>query len=180
MKEVEVKILEINSQKVQETLNNLKAKKIFDNDILTWFFDFADNSITKGKKILRLRKEPEKTELTLKKVHTEGTIKVAEEISVQVSEFNNMITIFESLGLSVTDKLKKHRISYVLDDVHFDIDRYLENYDFIPEFLEIEGDVNLIYKYASLLGFSKVDCLPWSTTKLINYYWQKKVEKKIA
>jgi predicted adenylyl cyclase CyaB len=178
MKEVEVKILEVNSLKVQETLNNLKAEKIFASDILTLFFDFADKSISKAKKVLRLRKDSENTELTLKKVHIEGTAKVAEEISVQISDINNLITILENVGLSVIEKMKKHRTSYVLDNVHFDIDRYQETYEFIPEFLEIEGDTDLIYKYASLLGFSKEQCLPWSTSELIQYYWQKMKERK--
>lgn len=178
MKEVEVKILEIKNQKVQETLNNLKAEKIFDSDIITLFFDFADNSIAKAKNVLRLRKDTKKTELTFKKVHTEGTTKVAEEVSVQVSDIDNLIRILESIGLSVTEKMKKHRTSYILENVRFDIDRYQDTYEFIPEFLEIEGDVDLIYKYASLLGFRKEDCLSWSTSDLTHYYWQKMAGRK--
>jgi hypothetical protein len=57
----------------------LKAKKIFGSDILTLFFDLAENSIPKAKKVLRLRKDTKKTELPVKKVHIEETTKVAEK-----------------------------------------------------------------------------------------------------
>jgi len=63
--------------------------------------------------------------------------------------------------------------------VRFDIDRYLNNYRFIPEFMEIEAEnVDPIYKYADFLGFKPKDCLPWSTEELIRYYKEKKGKTK--
>ena len=69
MREIEVKILEINRKKVEETLTDLGAKKILDSDLQTIFFDFKDGRIIKAKDVLRLRKDENKTELTYKKVH---------------------------------------------------------------------------------------------------------------
>jgi adenylate cyclase class IV len=89
MKEVEDKILEVNRKMIDETLIGLGAKKIFDGDMETFFFDFKDCAITKAKNMLRLRKEQDKTELTYKKVHPNQTVKVAEEYSVEISSFEN-------------------------------------------------------------------------------------------
>lgn len=173
MEEIEVKILDINRQAIEQTLLSLGAEKIFDGDITTVFFDFKDCSIRNTKNVLRLRKDQSKTELTFKHVKFEQAAKKAEEYSVQVSDLETTEKILENLGLSVTQKMEKHRISYKLDDARFDIDQYLGMYGFIPEFLEIEGRVEAIHKYAALLGFQTKDCLPWSTDDLIGFYSRK-------
>jgi adenylate cyclase class 2 len=175
MQETEVKILEINRKKVEQTLTGLGAKRVFDGDIQTLFFDFKDGRIIKAKDVLRLRKVEDKTELTYKKVHATQTAKMAEEYSLEVSNVEVMRKILESLGLKVTESMEKHRVSYTLDHVRFDIDRYVGNYDYIPEFIEIEAEnIGLIHKYAELLGFKAEDCLPWSTNQLIQHYSIKK------
>ena len=61
MKETEVKILEVNRAKIEKTLANLGAKKVFDGDIETMFFDFKEKTIIKQKNVLRLRKMQDKT-----------------------------------------------------------------------------------------------------------------------
>jgi adenylate cyclase class 2 len=171
MKEIEVKILEIDKQKIEKTLIDLGAEKVFDGHIQTYFLDFKDGTIVKAKNVLRLRKEKGKTELTYKKVHSTQTAKQAEEYSVQVSDLEEMKKILENLGLDETESMEKHRVSYTLQNVRFDIDRYLDQYEYIPEFLEIEAEnIDLIYEYAKLLGFKSEDCLPWSTSELTQHY----------
>ena len=175
MKELEVKILEVNRKKIEYILTGLGAKKIFDSDIQTLFFDFKDGSIMKAKDVFRLRKEQDQIELTYKKVRITETAKLAEEYTVEVSNLEAMKKILENLGVTVTECVEKHRVSYMLDHTRFDIDRYVGNYGYIPEFLEIEGEnVDLIHKYAGLLGFKAEDCLPWSTNELIQHYSFKK------
>ncbi len=179
MKEIEAKILEVNRPKIEEPLIALGAKKIFDGDIQTFFFDFKDHTIIKSKDVLRLRKEQNETELTYKKVHFTETSKEAEEYSVEISDFKTMKKILENLGLFVIESMEKHRVSYKLDQARFDIDCYKGDYEFIPEFLEIEAEnPESIHKYAGFLGFKPEDCLPWSTQELIQYYSSKK-EKMI-
>jgi len=179
MKEVEVKILEVNRTSVIETLEDLGARKIFDGDIETLFFDFKNGAIIKSKDVLRLRKEEVRTELTYKKVRITSAAKVAEEYSVEVSSLETMKKILKNLGLEVIEDMSKHRISYVFERARFDIDCYLGKYDFIPEFMEIEAEsIDLIRKYAGLLGFSPEKCLPWSTEDILNYYSSKGIELK--
>jgi predicted adenylyl cyclase CyaB len=171
MKEIEVKILEISHAKIEETLTKLQAQKTFDDTIQTIFLDFKDASITKHGNLLRLRRSAQKTELTFKKVRHTQTVKIAEEYSIEVSDIDKMLVILKNLGLLVTGNVEKQRVSYRLEDAQFDIDRYLGEFGFIPEFLEIEAeDIGHIHKYAELLGFKPEECLPWSTEDLIQHY----------
>jgi adenylate cyclase class 2 len=171
MQETEVKILEVNREKIEKTLTELGAKKVFDGDIQTFFFDFEDGRIVKAKDVLRLRREAEKAELTYKKVRFTESTKIAEEYSVDISNLETMKVILKNLGLTVTESMEKHRVSYVLDDARFDIDRYFGSYAFIPEFMEIEAEnIEAIRKHAKKLGFKAEDCLPWSTVELIQHY----------
>jgi adenylate cyclase class 2 len=175
MKEIEVKILDVNRPTIEQTLAVLGAKKIFDGDIETVFFDYKDGTIIKQKNVLRLRREQDKIELTFKKVHVTQIAKTAEEYSVEVSSLETMEEILENLGLSIIGRMQKHRVSFTVEGARFDFDRYLGDYGYIPEFLEIEAQsADLIYKFAELLGFEAKDCLPWSTTDLILHYSHKK------
>ncbi len=178
MEEIEVKVLEIDEQKVIKTLAHLGAAKVFDGEVLTLFFDFQDSQIHNSGNVFRLRKEQKNVELTYKKAQIGKNVKTAEEYTTQVSDLKMTLNILEHIGLSVTQKMRKHRISYTIDDVRFDIDRYNGEYKFIPEFLEIEGPFDSIKKYAKTLGFQEKDCLPWSTDKLINHYLAKKKKRK--
>lgn len=178
MQETEVKILEVNREKIEQTLTALGAKKVFDGDIQTLFLDFEDRRIVKAKDVLRLRKEEDKAELTYKKVRLTEAVKNAEEYTVEVSNIETMRLILENLGLSVTEGMEKHRVSYVLNGARFDIDRYFGSYAYIPEFMEIEAEnADLIHKYAGILGFKAEDCLPWSTKELIQHYRSRKTDK---
>ena len=100
---------------------------------------------------MRLRKESDKIDLTYKKVKVGKAAKSAEEFTVEVSSLEEAENILGNLGLQVIDDMQKHRVSYKLDNVRFDIDRYLGKYGFIPELLEIEAEnIEAIYKYAEV------------------------------
>jgi len=171
MQEVEVKILEVNRAQLKVVLDRLGAKKAFEGEIETFFFDFENGSIIKAQDLLRLRREESKIQLTYKKVNRTPTAKIAEEYSVEVSDLEKTRQILQFLGLSVTESMKKHRLSYALGSVRFDIDKYEGKYSYIPEFLEIEAENPAsVHKHAKLLGFSDMDCLPWSTQDLITHY----------
>mgnify|MGYP003830650859 CR=1 FL=1 len=171
MQEIEVKILEVNRTKIENILLDIGAKKIFDDEIEAFFFDFKNKSVSKSKSVMRLRKEGKQAILTYKTIIGVKGAKVAEEQSVEVSDIDEMKKILISLGLSIKKFTQKHRTSYQIENVHFDFDCYKGENDFIPEFMEIEADsLETIYKYASILGFKNEDCLPWSTTDLIKHY----------
>lgn len=174
MKEIEIKILEINRKKVEEKLLSLGAEKIFDGKMNAYFFDFKDGSLRKFGLILRLREEGNKIILTFKKPIEKEKAKIKEELEIEVSNFDITKAILESLGLQVWRIAKKHRVTYSLKEVHFELDKYGEEYDFIPEFLEIEAkNLENIYKFVELLGFDKEECKPWSLKDLVKHYSKK-------
>jgi len=174
MQEIEVKILNVDKRRIEETLISLGAEKVFDGHIETIFFDYKNRALAKAKNVMRLRKEDDRAVLTFKKFLGDEAAKVVEEYEVVVSDMDNLKKILESLGLSVTDNMQKHRVSYRLGRSHFDLDKYEREYGHIPEFLEIEAEnIDVIHKYAKLLGFTLEDCLPWSTEDLVNSYSKK-------
>ena len=172
MKEVEVKILEIDRQRVEAQLRSLEARKTLDDDVETLFFDFADNSIAKAKNLLRLRRIGNETELTFKKFVASDSAKIRVEYTVSVSDFEAANSILQSLGLVPILRMKKHRISYVMkNSVEVDIDEYTGQYSHIPALVEIEGpDIPTIHSQAKLLGFESEQCKSWTTFDLIDHY----------
>jgi adenylate cyclase class 2 len=179
LKEVEVKIVDIDREKVESRLRSLGATRTLDGDQVTVFFDFPDNSIAAAKNLLRLRKTADKTMLTFKKFVASKSAKVRDEYEVVVSDFESMQLILESLGLSPTMRMEKHRTSYKLTGgVEVDIDKYSGEYSHIPELLEIEGhDAETVHLHAKLLGFQLEECKSWTTFDLIDYYSGKKAER---
>ena len=171
MKEIEVKILNVDKKKITQVISGFGAEKIFDGEIRTTFFDFGDSRMSKAKNVLRLRKSAKRTLLTFKTILSKEAAKEADEYEVEVSDFQTMKKILEALGLSTSGNIQKHRTSYRLNNVHFDIDRLEKELSYVPTYMEIEAEnIDLIYKYAELLGYSAKNCLPWSTEDVINYY----------
>ena len=96
MKEIEIKIIEIDRKKVEDDLATLGAAKTFDGDVETWFFDFQDDTITRARNLLRLRRIGDKTDLTFKKFVESQSAKVRNEYEVSISDFETMRLILES------------------------------------------------------------------------------------
>lgn len=174
MEENEVKILEINPKQTKEALAKIGAEKILDSDVETLFIDTKDGEIHKRRDVLRLRREGDKAELTYKEVKFGSGAKVAQEHTVEVSDCEETLKILQLSGLSVTQRMDKHRVSYKTKDARFDIDTYKGEFSFIPPFMEIEASETTIERYAKQLGYEKKQCLPWSTDELIAHYCAKK------
>jgi len=172
MREVEVKIIEIDRKKVEAMLNCFEATKTLDDNVETIFFDFPNNSISKAKNLLRLRRIGSETEITFKKFVESDTAKVRVEYNASVSDFEAANSILQCLGLIPTLRMVKHRTSYVLKSgVEVDIDKYTGGYSHIPTLLEIEGpDTPTIHAQAKLLGFAPEQCKSWTTFDLIDHY----------
>jgi len=171
MKEIEVKILEINRLGFENKIIILGGEKIFDGEIKGIFFE---NEQLGKEKLLRLRKEENKCVLTLKDVISKDGAKVADEYEVEVSDYEIAKKIFEELGYSIKKNIRKHRTEYAVDGVKFAFDKYFDEYAFIPEFLEIEAeDQETLFRYVKLLGLEKEDCKPWSGGDVIKYYKDK-------
>lgn len=173
MEEIEVKILDIDKNKVIKKLEELGAKKIFEGNVHASYFDFHDERLDKDDSFLRLRKKGNLVELTFKKVISREKAKIMQEDEVVVNNFENMTKILKDLGLiELRIDAKKYRISYDLDNVHFEID----SPDDIPTYLEVEApDLEKLKIAVEKMGFSMNDAKPWSGKHVREYYQKKKI-----
>jgi len=171
MAEIEIKILEINRAQVIEKLDALGAIKVFDDEHHAIYYDLPDKTLYNGGKALRLRKEGSAAMLTLKLNVPNATAKERIEHQAEVSDFIEMQSMLEALGYVPWLEMKKHRTSFEWDGSYFELDRYHDEYEFIPEFLEIEShNMGQLYRHAEILGFTKEDCKAWDAMQLISYY----------
>jgi len=171
MQEIEIKILGIDRLPTEKRLAALGAVKVFDAEVHAIYLDSADRVVRKNGGTFRLRRQGGRAVLTYK-IDVENTeAKIRDERELEVSDFGLMKEILESLGFSPWLEMKKHRTTYELEGLHFELDKYHGDYEFIPEFLEIEGtDIEAVYNYAGLLGFRREDCVPWDALQVAEYY----------
>lgn len=167
MKEIEVKILDINVAQVEKQLDELNAEKTYDGDVDVIFYDYPDGRLHAEKKRLRLRDFGSKVELTFKEKKSTEKTKIAEELEVIVSDFAAAQKLIESMGLQEVKRYTKHRTSYRLGEIAFEIDT-IPGY---PSFMEVEAPTEKkVFEWVEKLGFSKKEAKPWTGSKVIEYY----------
>ena len=82
-----------------------------------------------------------------------------------------MRRILHEMQMEVIRSVTKHRISYLLDPLHFEV----ETIHGIPPFLEIEAPtIQDIRDGIRRLGFTMSDTKPWSTKDVLEHYERKK------
>ncbi len=171
MYETEIKILDIDRRDLERKLISLGAKKIFDDEMHALYYDTPDHAVRRSRGTFRLRREGSLAVLTYKARVDDRVAKIREETEVRVSDFDTMRSILKSIGFYPWLEMKKHRTTYELGNVHFELDKYMDEFGFIPEFLEIEGpDSGTVYESAAALGFSEEDCRPWDAVQVAEYY----------
>lgn len=162
MREVEVKILEIDKDYVVNKLLSLGAEKIFDGRIESTYFETDDD------KTLRVRRVNDDSELVLKLNNNGKNVKDMEEIHTLTSSFENTLRIFESLGFEKKSvRINKFRESYKIGDTRFEIDTI----DGLPTLLEIEGnDEKGVMEWVDVLGYERREAKPWTGLQVLDYY----------
>ncbi|MBU6431069.1 MAG: class IV adenylate cyclase [Patescibacteria group bacterium] len=133
-KEIETRFLDINKDEFVKKLISLGAidkgeekleEAIFYDQEMSW----------KGKgKFVRLRKTKGKTKLTYKS-NQKQTVDSAQEIELEVSDFDKCAEFFSNIGLKAIRQIEKFRHTFELDDTIIDIDTWPK----IPVYAEIEG-----------------------------------------
>lgn len=160
MLEKEIKILEIHSQEVQNKLLELGAEKTFEGFIHDVYYDFPKmmqkTRWRQTEEYFDCEKKGEEHIYTIKNKRKE--IKKSEEINAKdehetpITNIESFAKVLEKYGMKKTREKKKHRVSYQLDGMEFDID----SYEGIPEFLEIEGsDGEKIQEWVAKLGLQE-------------------------
>ena len=169
MQEIEVKILEVDKIRIIQKLEQLGAVKKFDGEINAFYFDFPDQRLTADNKLLRVRtKGEEYVELTFKKKISKEKAKIMEEHEVTFKgKIAALKEILSGIGLEELRQIQKHRISYSLGNIHFELDK-MPN---IPLFLEIEAtSLEELKEAVEKLDFTMDDAKPWSAKDVLNHY----------
>ena len=151
MKEIEVKILDINVEDIRKKLLDLGAEKVFEGEVEMYRFDYPDDRLNKEDSFLRIRKMGEQVELCFKGKKEGTQFKMREEIEVTTSGLNDTLLIFEKLGLKKIFDGKKLRESYTLGDVRFELDTYPG----VPTFVAVEAPTEEeVITHVEKLGYS--------------------------
>ncbi|MDD2907585.1 MAG: CYTH domain-containing protein [Candidatus Gracilibacteria bacterium] len=161
--ERELKILDVNKEKLVSTLENQAgAEKVFEGLIIDTYYDFNNGHIESldGKVSFRIR---EKRDLeghstfyyTIKRKEPEDedseVMRVCYEKEFKINSIIIFTELLNYLGFYKARAKKKQRISYALGKIKFDID----DYSGIPTLLEIEAETKEIAEfYINALGLT--------------------------
>lgn len=167
MREIEVKILEINKTAVEKKLRQLGAQKVFDGFVDVRMYDKPDGALKQKGILLRLRKKGKKGELTVKtdfRRTPRAKTSSEHETAVDFIAAQKMLNV---LGFIESFRMKKHRIEYALGRTHFEIDKIPG----IPWFIEIEAESERqLSACVKKLGFKQADTKNWWWHEVLEYY----------
>lgn len=148
--EYEVRVLEIDVEKVKTQLEKLNATLVEDVFQRRYVYDFKP---VLPNKWIRLRTNGKTTTLTIKNVES-SNIDGTKELEIEVNDFDLTNKILEELGYIPRGIQENKRIKYDLNGVEVDIDTWPG----IPTYLEIEGSSEEeVYNTLELLNIKKED-----------------------
>lgn len=137
MKEIEVKVRNIDKEDIIKEIEKLGATRVFSGRVVDYRFDTPERDLSRQGKALRIRQKGRYIYLNLKgKKKSIQNITGRDEIGVKISNFKIMHKILTELGYIKIFELNKYRTEYRLNEVTFDIDEYMG----LPPILEIESD----------------------------------------
>ena len=129
--EYEIRILEVDVEKITQKLEEIGAEKVGDWFQKRYVYDMIPK---KENQWIRLRTNGEKTTLTYKNVEKD-TIDGTKELEIVVNDFEKTNEMLEILGYKNKGYQENRRIRYILNGVEIDID----SWPMIPTYMEIEG-----------------------------------------
>lgn len=166
MKEIEVKILEIDVAETIRKIQEFGGVKTYEGEVITTYYD-SRNRLDRQGRVLRLRRKDDRIEVTFKEKISQTGFKSMNEFETTVGDYKTMDTILKGIGFEPCRELTKRRTSYSIGDVHFDIDTYNE----FPTFLEIEAKTgDLVKEWVLKLGYTMNDARPWTTKDVFKHY----------
>jgi len=155
MQEIELKILEINENKIKEKLDNFANKINKDVLLTTVTFSNPYNNV-----FIRLRKIDDKTIFTIKVAVPDKKFKIRKEYETKVNNFETFKKQLEILGYKQVLLQEKKRTTYKYKNSEIVIDKYPN----IPAYIEIEGAKEEIKEIINRLDYTMED------TTQINVY----------
>lgn len=169
MIEIEVKFRISDIAKIRKALKRTGAKRI--GKVLQEDFALDDEgeTLARSGKLLRLRKAGDKVYLAFKSLRRRGKFKEAEEVEIEVSDFEKAKELLGRLGFSPKGKLRKQREEWSFGSSEILIDQSV-----LGSFLEIEGSREEIEKIVRLLGLDRRE----GSTKTYEEIYQEYCKKR--
>ncbi|MBU5486076.1 CYTH domain-containing protein [Clostridium sp. MSJ-11] len=176
MNELEVKILNIDLNYIREKLKELNCEKVKEENQINNLFDFKNKYLLKQHGYARIRivedllNEKYKYYMTVKKLLSDDKFKVMEENEVSISDPIEGEMIFKSLGLELTQSIKKYRESYKYKNSLVEID--INDKSFCPfPYIEIESpNEEELEEVVLMLGYKIEDTTSKSIYELIEIF----------
>ena len=139
-REIEVKVIDIDIDKMEEKLIEHGAKKV--NHELQKNYTFVPKGGEFSNGYLRIREtnedgEQKSIELTFKEVKSDSEFRVNNEYTVNIDSVSVMIKILDQLGIKLQYEGKKERTSYSYKGQRFDLDIWDKN-TYPHPYMEIE------------------------------------------
>lgn len=155
MKEVEIKVRNIDKKEIIQKIETLGAKKNFAGRVIDYRFDTPQRTLSKQGKALRIRQKGRNIYLNVKgKKKAIENIIDREEHGVRIMNLKAIKKMLTELGYVKIFELVKYRTEYRLNDITFDIDEYVG----MDPILEIESDTSQkVNEYLKKLEIKKKD-----------------------
>lgn len=161
-KEIEVKILNVDLDEMEKRLVDIGAKLISKEYQINIIFDSKDNYIENNlNSYLRIRETKNlltnevKVNLTLKKNISKDGARENLEVTTEIDDKQSMIYILKDLKYEVIEEGYKNRISYIYENIRFDLDKWDKNtYPYPYMEIEVEKKEDL-EKASNLLNIDK-------------------------
>lgn len=167
MREVELKILNVNVPAMRRKLKKLGLKRVMKPTLLReiHFTSKTFNGRGSSASLFRLRKEGDESFLTVKtKRRKDRRFDVRQETEISVSDFEKTEKILKSVGFEVLREREKFREEYRAKGIKVEID----NYPKIKPYAEIEGsDKKAVLKLLLMLGYSLRDTTNKTATGIL-------------
>ena len=119
-KEIEERVLEIDTKEIIKKLESLNAKKVGDWFQKRYVYDFMPKRESEW---IRLRDTGEEITLTYKNVE-KNTVDGTKELEIKVDNFEDTNSMLEILGYRRKAYQENKRLRYMLDDIEIDLDSW--------------------------------------------------------
>lgn len=163
MKELEIKIVNINPDEIREKMETIGAVLVKKENQVNKIFDFDDKRLLNNKGYARIRTVEDilgsehRCYMTTKKLISQERFKVMEENEVEISDSAEGENIFRALGLIEYSSIARYRESYRYKGSLIEID--INDKAFFPvPYIEIEtGSEQELEEIVGLLGYEMKD-----------------------
>lgn len=163
MKEMEIRIIDIDVEEIRRKLLRINAPKVKQENQINNIYDFSDKRLLMSKGYARIRTVKDQLTnstvhyITTKKLISQEKYKIMEEYESEIKDEAAAKGIFESLGLKLIQSIKKYRESYKYKNTLIEIDINDKDFCAFP-YIEIEStDEAEIQEVLALLGYTFSD-----------------------